>query len=605
MAANNATNLAEIDFQDIKSNLKSFLQDHNNIKDYNFAGSNINTLLDVLAYNTYLNNFYLNMVANEMFLDTATVRDSIISHIKELNYVPRSYHSAKAVIDLQIFPSGAPSSIVIPKYTEFNTTINGASKVFSTEDGITIKPTQNTSGGTVYVANNVEIFEGKTTREFFTVDANSKFVAEISNPQVDTRHLTVNIKESNTSTVNAIWSKADTLFGLTSTSNSYFIEPAKASKFRVTFGDGTFGKKPVLNNIVQLTYRVSSGTDGNNGKVFTSGSSIDGHSNVVVSTVTNSLGGMEIESIDDIKFNAPKAFQVQERAVTANDYKILAQREFPQIQNVLAFGGEVLNPPRYGKVILAVDLADADGVPESLKKAVADFFKKKTPVGIDTEVIIPEFLFLDVDGEVSYNITNTSQAPSSIESKSITALTNYANTNINGFDVKYRNSKALAAVDAADSSITSSQADVRVFKKLIPSATLASSYSIDYNNELKKDDILNITSTLASTYKPAVESTLFTYGSESSAFIIDDGNGVLKIVKTDGNDKFNVLLSNLGTVNYTTGVVSINSILISSYTGTALKVFARTLKRDIKTSTGSILQLNSEDIRFKVTAERL
>ena len=573
MAANTATSLTEIDFEGIKSNLKQFLQNHNTIKDYNFEGSNINTLLDVLSYNTYLNNFYLNMIANEMFLDSAQIRDSIVSHVKELNYLPRSVHSAKAIVDIQIFPSGSPSQIVMPKYHEFTTTVDGNSLTFSTENAVTIKPSQNASGNTVYVANNIEIFEGKVVEEFFNVNSNN-FVAEISNPGVDTRHLVVNVRESNTSQVNSNWSKAETLFGLSSSSNSFFLEPAKDEKYRVTFGDGTFGKKPNQGNIIKLNYRNAQGNVGNNAKIFNSGS-IDGNANVVITTVTNSLGGLPLESVESIKYNAPKAFQVQERAVTANDYKILAQAEFPQIQNVLAFGGEQMTPPQYGKVILAVDLADADGVPESLKKSVADFFKKRTPVSIDTEVIIPEFLHLDVKGSVVYDLSVTSQAPASIVTKASDGLVSYANTNINSFGVTYRNSKALASIDAADTSIASSELDVRLFKKLTPSSTLTQSYSIDFNNALEADDILNTSTTLKRLYKPAVESSLFSYSGSSSAFFIDDGSGGLKIVKTDSSDKLVVLLANAGTVDYNTGKVSISSILISSFTGTNLNIFTR------------------------------
>jgi hypothetical protein len=407
MAANSATQIAELDFEGIKTNLVTFLQSQSNIKDYDYTGSNISTVLDVLAYNTYLNNFYLNMVANEMFLDTAQERDSIISHIKELNYTPRSFHSSKAVINLQVYPTERQSLITVPKYTPFTTSIAGVSKTFTTENALVIKPSVDGLNNTQYVASNVDVFEGKVVEEVFAVTSANSFIATISNKEVDTRHLVVKIRESSSSTSNSVWTRADTLFGLSSTSNSYFIEPTQGSKFNITFGDGVFGKKPVQGNLVEISYRSGTGKLGDNGKVFVNSGSIDGHSNVAVSTVTNSIGGQEIESMNDIKFNAPRAFQVQERAVTANDYKILLQREYPQVKNVLAFGGEQLTPPRYGKVILAVDLADADGVPESLKSSIADFFKDKTPVGIDVVVNIPEFLYVEINGKSYYNITTT------------------------------------------------------------------------------------------------------------------------------------------------------------------------------------------------------
>jgi hypothetical protein len=603
MAANSATQIAELDFEGIKTNLVTFLQSQSNIKDYDYTGSNISTVLDVLAYNTYLNNFYLNMVANEMFLDTAQERDSIISHIKELNYTPRSFHSSKAVINLQVYPTERQSLITVPKYTPFTTSIAGVSKTFTTENALVIKPSVDGLNNTQYVASNVDVFEGKVVEEVFAVTSANSFIATISNKEVDTRHLVVKIRESSSSTSNSVWTRADTLFGLSSTSNSYFIEPTQGSKFNITFGDGVFGKKPVQGNLVEISYRSGTGKLGDNGKVFVNSGSIDGHSNVAVSTVTNSIGGQEIESMNDIKFNAPRAFQVQERAVTANDYKILLQREYPQVKNVLAFGGEQLTPPRYGKVILAVDLADADGVPESLKSSIADFFKDKTPVGIDVVVNIPEFLYVEINGKSYYNITTTTQSTSAIATKATNALISFANTNINGFGVTYRNSKALGAVDACDTSISSTEFEVRVKRKLSPPATIKKSYVIDFNNELAVDDILHSTS-VKTTYKSAIESTTFTFATDTSAFLVDDGLGNLKIVKTDSSDKLVIILAKAGTVDYKTGKIEISSLLIPAFTGTNLEVKARTVSRNIKSTKGAILQLNASDISITAIPER-
>jgi len=603
MAANSATQIAELDFEGIKTNLVTFLQSQSNIKDYDYTGSNISTVLDVLAYNTYLNNFYLNMVANEMFLDTAQERDSIISHIKELNYTPRSFHSSKAVINLQVYPTERQSLITVPKYTPFTTSIAGVSKTFTTENALVIKPSVDGLNNTQYVASNVDIFEGKVVEEVFAVTSANSFIATISNKEVDTRHLVVKIRESSSSTSNSVWTRADTLFGLSSTSNSYFIEPTQGSKFNITFGDGVFGKKPVQGNLVEISYRSGTGKLGDNGKVFVNSGSIDGHSNVAVSTVTNSIGGQEIESMNDIKFNAPRAFQVQERAVTANDYKILLQREYPQVKNVLAFGGEQLTPPRYGKVILAVDLADADGVPESLKSSITDFFKDKTPVGIDVVVNIPEFLYVEINGKSYYNITTTTQSTSAIATKATNALISFANTNINGFGVTYRNSKALGAVDACDTSISSTEFEVRVKRKLSPPATIKKSYVIDFNNELAVDDILHSTS-VKTTYKSAIESTTFTFATDTSAFLVDDGLGNLKIVKTDSSDKLVIILAKAGTVDYKTGKIEISSLLIPAFTGTNLEVKARTVSRNIKSTKGAILQLNASDISITAIPER-
>ena len=252
------------------------------------------------------------MIANEMFLDTAQIKDSIISHAKELNYVPKSSSSAKAVINVKVFPNNDPGSVSIPKWHKFQSTINGKVKTFSTQSDLIITKSANTTGGAEWIGNNIEVYEGTIIEETFVVSTANNFIAEISNKDIDTDHLEVNIKLSNTSSTNAVWSKADTLFGLSASSNAYFIEPAKADKFRVSFGDGTFGKKLTPGNLVRVKYRITSEKEGNNGKVFSNLDLVSGqYGNVTVTTVTNSSGGAEAESIESIRKNAPRAFQLQ------------------------------------------------------------------------------------------------------------------------------------------------------------------------------------------------------------------------------------------------------------------------------------------------------
>ena len=610
MAANSATSLVDLDFDKIKSNLKTHMKSQSIIRDYDFEGSNINVLLDVLSYNTSLNNYYINMLSNEMFLDTAQERDSILAHIKELNYVPRSVHSAVAYVNIEIQPDDAPSSISIPKWTIFNSTVDGKSLKFSTQEDLIIKPTVNTtSNTTTYAVSNVAIYEGAIVEEFAIADNSNNFTVDISNKNIDTRHLVVSVKDSATAANSTYsdWEKKETLFGINATSNVYFTEPQIGDKFKLTFGDGIFGKKPIQGNVLKIKYRNASGTGGNNAKKFTNQSNIQGYSKIIVNTVTNSSGGQAAETVEEIRFNAPKAFQVQERAVTKDDYKIIVQRQFPEVKNVLAFGGENLVPPRFGKVIIAVDLADADGVPESKKNAIQDYLSKKSPLGIDPVVVIPEFSFLESTVDVSYDVSVTDQTIEAIKSKAQTALLAYAEDNINTFDSVFRNSKAAAAIDAADISIISSQLTNRVFKKLTPSS-VRTTFKLEYNNELIKDDIFveNDTKTY---YKPAFESTLFNYDrngvTENNVFFMDNGTGNVMIVRSNSQNQLQIISPNAGTIDYTSGIININAITIYSYTGTALKVYARCTNRDIKTKNASILQMNAEDLTFNITQERL
>jgi len=611
MAANSALQISDLDFDQVKANLIEFLRSQNQIRDYEYVGSNINTVLDLLAYNTFQSNFYLNMIANEMFLDTAQLKDSIVSHAKELNYVPRSAQGSRATVDLKILvpqedviARTAPDSINIDKHTKFTSTLDGTTYSFYTEDDYTILPaTDQATNTSKYEIKNVELYEGRLTTEAFTVPANTgnTYSVTISNQNADTRFLTVKVQRGSEVTISE-WRRANTLFGVNSSSNVFFLEPAKDEKYTVSFGDGTFGARPLQGDKVIVTYRITNGDITNSASRFKASQTFSGY-NSTATTVIKSEGGAPSESIDEIRRNAPRSFQVAERAVTANDFKIITQAAFPEVENVLAFGGEEMVPPKFGKVILAVDLFNADGLPESKKLEIANYLEKRTPVGIDVQVITPDFLFVDTEATVTYNISTTSAAPDTIRNKTINALVNYANNNINRFDAIWRNSKALSAIDNSDVNIISSQLINRPFIKISPNG-LTTSYKLEFNNKLKPDSVLT-TSTVVTKYEAAVQSTQFTYGTSTIAYFVDDGLGKLKIVRSDSGDRFTILKSDAGTVNYETGLVNILPIDIDTWVGSVLKIFARTESRDIKTKKQSILQQNAEDIRVKVIQERV
>ena len=598
MAANSATSVVDLDFDTIKSNLINFLKGQSSIQDYNFEGSNINTLLDVLSYNTYLNNFYTNMVANEMFLDTALIRESVISHAKELNYLPRSCTASSARINVRVYPTDQPSSINMDKYTKFTSTVGGKTFTFSTDSDVTIVATE-VDGEAQYLASNVSVIEGQVITEYFTADGSNNFSAVISNEGVDTSNITVRVRESNTVSTNTEWSKTSTIFGINNESNSYFVEPTESFKYKISFGDGVFGRKPVNGNIIEVTYRSVSDAEANRASKFTSVSGVGGYSNVIITTVANSDGGADRESLVSIKQNAPRAFQVQERAVTSNDYEIIAKQQFPEIENIAAFGGQDSNPPRYGKVLLAVDLTQTDGVSLAKKQEIEEFINTRTPVGVDAIVVDPKFIFLSLKLTITYDIGASSDSPSTIGARGREALNNYAQVNLNGFNKKYRNSKALAAVDLTDGSIMGSETELNPYT-IIPLSNTLRSYNLETLNELKEDSNLS-TLTKVSTYEPAVESTTFNYLGDSAARFIDAGNGILAIVR--GDTTFTFLKNNAGTINYKTGDITIKPITISEATG-SLKMYFRPKNKDVMSVRDTILQLNDNDIEVIVNQGR-
>ncbi len=599
MAANSATSVVDLDFETIKSNLTNFLKGQSSIQDYDYEGSNINALLDVLSYNTYLNNFYTNMIANEMFLDTAIIRESVISHAKELNYLPRSSTGASARVDIKVYPPDSPSSINMDKYTRFSSVVGGKSYTFSTDSDVTIIATE-VNGEAQYLASNVSIIEGQVITEFFTADGSNNFSVTLSNKEVDISNISVRVRESSTVSTNTEWTKVSTVFGINKESDIYFIEPTESFKYKVAFGDGTFGRSPNIGNIIEVTYRAVSDTAANRASKFNSAGGVGGYSNVVVTTVTSADGGSERESVTSIKQNAPKAFQVQERAVTSNDYEIIARQHFPEIQNIAAFGGQDANPPRFGKVILAVDLVQADGVSLAKTQEIEEFINTRTPVGVDAIVVEPKFIFLGIKLTLTYDIGSSKESPTTISSKSRSALLEYAVANLNGFNKKYRNSKALAAVDSSDLSIMGSETLLKPYI-IIPQSDILRSYQIETMNELKEDSRLTV-NTNVNNYEPAIESTPFTYQGDSSARFIDAGRGVLAIVR--GDTSFTILKPNAGTINYVTGEIIIKPITISEATG-SLKIYFRPKNKDVMSMKDTILQLNSNDIEVVVNQGRL
>ena len=429
MAANSGITIADLDFDSIKTNLKQFMGGQSQFADYDFAGSNLNVLLDVLAYNTYYNNFYLNMLASEMFLDTALIRDSIISHAKELNYTPRSARGAEAIVNVQITPNDTPASITIPKGAEFTSTVESNTYTFATTETVIITP--DSSGN--YIANNITVREGEEVTEMYPVTANTSQRFTLSNPDIDTRTINVTVQESNTSSSNTTYSLATSLFGVSSNSAVYFLQPAEASKYEVVFGNDVAGRRPVSGNLVKVAYRVCNKAESNRAVSFSSASTIQGYNDIVVTTVQRAQGGADQESIADIKFNAPRNVQVQERAVTKNDYKILLQQRFQEIEAITVFGGEDQDPPQYGRVVVSVDLENADGIPNITKQQYKEFIDQRTPVSIESVIIDPEFSYIEVSSHIHYNVNSTNATPSDIKSSVLSSIETFANNTLQDF----------------------------------------------------------------------------------------------------------------------------------------------------------------------------
>jgi hypothetical protein len=583
--ANTSLSVANINFEDIKSDLQTFLQTQSALKDYDFTGSNLNVLLDVLSYNTFMQNFYLNMVANESFLNSAVLRDSIVSHAKTLNYLPSSYSSAKAVVDISIYPNDTPAQIAIPKHTEFTTSVESNSYIFTTDESITVSADANGN----YIASDVEIFEGNIITELFTVSTSNteqRFV--LSNPDVDVNSLTVKVVASASDTSNSQWTRNLNTIGIDGTTNTYFVVPAETGKYEVQFGDGILGRPLENGNIIEAIYRRSDADGPNSANNFALSGNIQGYSNVVIFTRSSAQGGSVGETLDSIKKNASRSLSLQDRTVTVNDYKTLLLQNFNDIEALNVYGGEEAIPPQFGKVLVSVDLKNAEGIPLSRKRDIENFLKLRAPLSIEPRVIDPEFLFVDIITSVRYNPNVTVKSDNEIKSVVQNAIQAHADAEINDFAATLRVSKVSAAIDAADPSILNNDTDVILEKKIIPILGVAVTFVLQFNNEILREIPLNNRFVDGSS---PITSTTFTFGGLNGCILRDDGLGKIQIIQQQ-NATLQIVSPDAGSVNYETGTVTLNSFLVSAFSGDSIKISATPKRRTIKSDKNIILSYN-------------
>lgn len=594
--ANTSISLVDLDFETIKNNLKTYLKRSDSpFKDVDFEGSNISQLLDVLSYNTYLNAFYLNMVGSEMFMDTAQLRDSVVSHAKELNYLPRSYQSASAQLSFVVTPSSAISALVVPKGTSFTSKVGSNNYSFTTHESQIL-----TLNGNGQFSANLTVYEGSYyTDSYVYVTSNTSQRFVLSNPTVDTRSLTVTVVEDNGSTAQ-VYTRASSMLGITSNSLIYFLQPAENSQYEIVFGDGVIGKKPKNGATVLAEYRVCNGELPNGARAFDIDGSISGQSNISsITTVSVAAGGAINESIESIKLNAPRHFQNQERAITASDFETLLTTNFPDIQAVSAYGGEDVVPPQYGKVFIAVDNKNMDGAPESAKQKYYAFIKPRAPLSIDPVFVDPDFLYIEAQCLVRYNTNTTTLQTSDIATLVKSKISAYNTNQLSGFKKTLRYSKLLQDINAAHASILSADLYTVPYKKLQPTRGEAFNTIIDFGFALSTEYVISYDDYVRSEVK-AVYSQPFTYGSRVCT-LQDDRLGNLAIYTAEGTDK-GTLLTNVGTVDYTTGKVTISDLIIADYEGAHIHLYVNPVEKDITSSKNYILVIGDEDIDVNVAA---
>ena len=585
--------VSELDFDTIKTNLKNFLSDQNEFADYDFDASGLSVLLDLLAYNTHYNAFYLNMIANEMFLDTASIRSSVVSRAKHLGYTPVSQKGAKAYVDITITPANTPATIVIEKDTQFTATVNGISYTFCTANSATV----NVNANGIYTSANVELTQGVPLTHKYTANTNDPDQRYLlPNANTDTSTLTVKIQTSATNSNIYTYAAANDTTTINSTANVYYLEEDEEGRFEVLFGDGVIGRKPVMGNIIILSSLVTDGAEPNGAKTFVPVSGVGGYSNVVVSTVTNAVGGAERDSISTIKFNAPRNYQAQNRAVTINDYKRLLERDYPAAESIVAWGGEDNDPPVYGKVYLAVKPQTGLTLSTSTKAFIADtVLGNRNIVSITPEVVDPDYMYVTVTSSVKYDSTKTTVSAQQIKNSISNTIYQYGVTNLGLFADQFRYSPLIKQIDETETSIESSLTSINLRRTFAPTLGTPTSYTLKFSNKIKHESNTDV----------SISSTRFSHTDDNGTLRteceLQDDNGILQVFRTSGATRV-VVANNVGTVNYTSGQVALTTFAPTAITdGTAnVSVTVVPSSNDVTPFREQILLIANNDISISM-----
>lgn len=579
----------ELDFAAVKEQFIDYLKGQTQFKDYNFTGSNMNVLLDVLSYNTYLNNFYTNMAINEMFLDSAVLRNSVVSHAKELNYLPRSRVSARAVVNVSIVsPSTVGTIITIPKFTEFQSTYDGVSYTFLTNQTYLAKRTS----GNTFVATNVEIFEGDILTAFekdgFFLEEDNNFKCTLTNENVDINSIEVYVDDEATEGQNQFF-YTPSVYGVEPTSKVFYLEPFFDNKYSVYFGRNLFGEQPARDIDIKIQYRACSGTDPNGARSFTTTFA----PNTTVTTVSPAMGGAERETLESIKFLAPKSLQVQERAITASDYEILLRQRFPEIRSVSAYGGDELDPPQFGRVAISVNLQGDGFLSETSKSSYVRYLSDKTPVTIEPIFIDPEFIYVETVVDVKYSTKITNKSEQELEQLIRTAISTYNQNFLDDFGETLRSSKLSAIIDDVDAGLLGNELCVNPIIEYKPTLNLELNPKFKFETRLVKPYPYRAVSGFTD-FKPSIVSTTFVYRGILSK-LQDDGSGNIQIISSN-NISTEILNPSIGTVNYATGEVRLINFAVESFTGNAIKIYAASTSADVTAPKSRILTIRDEDI---------
>ena len=572
-------NFTNLDFDQIKQSLKDYIQSSSDFTDYDFEGSNLSTILDVLAYNTYITSYNANMISNEVFIDSATLRENVVALARNIGYVPRSKKSSRASVNFfvdisSVSPTPANLTLKAGPVATTGGTFNNQSFVFGIPEDKTVSVIDG-------VANfdDVEVYEGSYLSQTYVYSTRNKFQKFIlPNVGIDLDSLVVSVRPSVDSSVSTKYSRQDELFDTTTktvingNSNIYFIQEVEGEQYEVIFGDGVFGKALEDGNIVEMTYIVTSGSDGNGINSFTFSGSLSYVRNSVeifvtegISLITTPLpssGGESIESVDSVRKFAPQIYATQNRALSASDYEVLIPNKiYPETESISVFGGEDLVPPQFGKVFISIKPRNGDFVPNIIKQNIKRDLKRYSVAGIVPEILDLKYLFVETNSKVYFN-TNLAPSASFVSTKVQRDLTAYAESSeLNQYGARFKYSRFLKVIDSSHESVTSNITTVEMRRDLRLATSEVAEYAIDFGNEfhIKSMNGFNIRSSAFRVLN--INTDVYLYDTpdltgekgQISLFSLDEGSSTPIIQRR-----------NIGVINYKTGRITLDPINIVS-----------------------------------------
>ena len=598
------TQLNNLDFVNIKTALKDYMRAETDFTDYDFEGSALSQLLDVLAYNTYYTAFNTNMVVNELFLDSASLRDNVVSLAKQLGYTPKSITAAKSNLSFNVnIPNNAPDSVTLKKGSGFLTNLDETSYQF-----VATKDYRAEVANNVAVFEDVELVEGtllNTVTTYNSAVKGQRFLIENSNVDINT--LTIRIFDNSNSSVSTEFKKADNILDPTIDSNSkiYFVNEIEDENYEVIFGDGILGEKLKNGNVIEMSYVITHGKDVNGAKAFTFGGVLtDGTININVpysvkniTTLQKAYGGEDIESISKIKYLAPKFFSSQNRAVTSSDYEVIARNVYPAISDIIVFGGEEQVPPDYGKVFLSIKPSDASFLSAYTKKQIQEDLKKYSVGSVRPVLVDPSILYVEMDSKINFDGTLTELLPQQIASNGAKAILEYLKTSqTEKFNGKFRYSKFISVIDESDRAIKSNLTSITLRKDFYAQLNSSSFYEICYQNafEIECDE-------------PVVSSTGFiTLEYPNYTTYLEDRSGKIVLYRLDSVTGEKIVLNDsLGDVDYAKGEIMLYDLTIiqGSFSDNRIELRVKPASNDVTVLREVYLDVDVANSKFTAIKE--